>query len=67
MILLCYKLEEKRYTTFFLSKKIEIDFKKGEKSNDVSILKSSKNLTTSSFSRFSTRSFFSAFSFISSS
>ena len=44
MIILCYKLEKKRCITFYLSKKIEIDFKKGEKSNAVSIVKTPKNI-----------------------
>ena len=47
MIIICYKLQKKSYTNLFFSKKIEIDFKKGEKSNAVSIVKIDKNILSS--------------------
>ena len=47
MIIICYKLQKKSYTNFFFSKKIQIDFEKGEKSNAVSIVKIDKNILSS--------------------
>tara|TARA_B110000444_G_C18278384_1_gene339606 strand:+ start:258 stop:437 length:180 start_codon:yes stop_codon:yes gene_type:complete len=37
------------YITFYLSKKYETYFKKGEKNNTVSMLKSPKNISTTLF------------------
>ena len=47
MIIICYKLPKKSYTNLFFSKKIEIDFEKGEKSNAMSMLKITKNILSS--------------------
>ena len=47
MIIICYKLQKKSYTNLFFSKKIEIEFKKGEKNNAVSIVKIDKNILSS--------------------